>query len=161
MTNEVQGVISRIYENDVTIKRGPKAGQAIKAYNFIIDGDKYSGGFKKWGAGEGDEVVITFDQTPQGYRNITGLSKVASAPKSDSDSGAGGTSYGKNTFPMAPDAPQRSINRQNALTNAVKYHEGSAVPVEIILNTAREFEAYTTGDTDYMEALAAVEAEGS
>ena len=114
MSNEIQGVVKSMSAKDRNTKYGVKP-----AYSFNINDEWYSAGFKTWGVREGDEVVIQFDQTPQGYRNITSVTKVGtgSTPKS-TDSGS---KYVPDTFPMEPLAPKRSINRQNALTNAVAF----------------------------------------
>lgn len=53
----------------------------------------------------------------------------------------------------------RCIIRQNALTNAIKYFEvaksyGNEIPInlELVVAFAKEFEAYTSGDSDLEEA---------
>lgn len=70
-------------------------------------------------------------------------------------------SGGGRTFPVAPTAPERTINRQNALTNAVNFanlNKDTGYSPEDILEVARIFEAYTTGDLDVLEAEAAMQA---
>jgi hypothetical protein len=160
--DEVQGVIQSIEPRQVKTQWGPK-----ETTNFTIDGVTYSGGFKKWhNINIGDEVFVTFETTPQGYRNIKGMSVVAAgsggplpqtntAPKSGS--GKGGRS-----FPVEPLAPERTINRQNALTAAANIHASiiratgdlDLCTKEGVVDMARYFEAYTTGDLDLAEAKA-------
>lgn len=110
---------------------------------------------------KGDSVE--FDDGGKNY--LKGLRIVGggsgSAPAASS---APARSSGGRTFPIAPDAPERTINRQNALTNAVNYynHTGRVgdVSPEDVVETARIFEAYTTGDLDAEEAKKAVEEMG-
>jgi len=54
------------------------------------------------------------------------------------------------TFPVGKSAPERTINRQNALTAAVNYCKDGYSPEQVI-DVARMFEAYTTGDLDKSE----------
>ena len=160
---EKQGVVQNVVDVNVNTKWGPKVTK-----RFTIDGEEYSGGFKKWSANAGDEVVITFEQTDKGYRNIKSLTVVAagtgaavpstSAPKSNS--GGGGGFRGGRSFPVEPLAPERTINRQNALTAAQRAC-GEIVDtidiekyMETVVRVARYFEAYTTGDLDKAEAEA-------
>ncbi|MGD9381118.1 MAG: hypothetical protein PVI03_01610, partial [Candidatus Thorarchaeota archaeon] len=70
---ELQGVIEAKEPRKVNTQWGPK-----DTVSFVIGGDTYSGGFKKWdNVNVGDEVLVTFQTTPQGYRNIKGLTVVA------------------------------------------------------------------------------------
>jgi hypothetical protein len=64
------------------------------------------------------------------------------------------------SFPVGALAPERAINRQNALTNAVKFLDGvdGVTSTDDVISTARSFEAYTTGDLDAAEAKEAAEA---
>lgn len=68
------------------------------------------------------------------------------------------TSNTSRTFPVGPLAPERTINRQNALTNAVSVSNVlfDEVTAEKIIEVARKFEAYTTGDLDLEEAKKAL-----
>lgn len=108
---------------------------------------------------EGD--TVEFDDGDRNYiKNLrvvsggTGAAPAAagSAPK------AGGYGGGR-TFPVAPTAPERTINRQNALTNAVSFlgkDPKKVVSPDEVIEVARMFEAYTTGDLDAAEAEAAL-----
>lgn len=70
------------------------------------------------------------------------------------------------SFPIAPDDGQRSIIRQNALTNARELYclligapiadPDHDVVVRDILYIARKFESYTSGDIERYEAEAAM-----
>lgn len=69
------------------------------------------------------------------------------------------------TFPIPADHPDRAITRQNALTNAVNYacstmDKDSPSTVSEVIEIARMFEAYTTGDLDVEEAKQAMQAMG-
>ena len=73
---------------------------------------------------------------------------------------------GGRSFPVEPLAPERTINRQNALTAAAKLFgqhgiDNTDLPalVDDIIQVARNFEAYTTGDMDREEAEAMLEQE--
>ena len=46
---------------------------------------------------------------------------------------------------------ERAIIRQNALTNAVNYATGGTHTVDTIIDIARQFEAYTSGQIDKLE----------
>lgn len=158
---ELQGLIESIEPREVNTKWGPK-----QTVTFTIGGQTYSGGFKKWNnVNIGDEVFVTYELTPQGYRNIKGLTVVQAGsggpvptsppPKSNYGGGAKGRS-----FPVEPLAPERTINRQNALTASANIHgmivrvtgDLDLVSKESVVGMARYFEAYTTGDLDLEEA---------
>lgn len=155
---ELQGVIEAKEPRKVNTQWGPK-----DTVNFVIGGDTYSGGFKKWdNVNVGDEVFVTFQTTAQGYRNIKGLTVVQAGsggpvPSSPAPKSGSGGGYNKGrSFPVEPLAPERTINRQNALTAAVNFHvhQADGTTKEEIIETARYFEAYTTGDLDLAEAKA-------
>ena len=66
-------------------------------------------------------------------------------------------------FPVAIDHYSRAIIRQNALTNAVNYCSGSTtIPKEEVVEVARFFETYTSGDIEAImsdpEAVSELEA---
>jgi hypothetical protein len=126
--------------------------------NIQVNGGWYSTK-KEWWKGEepsvGDEV--SFDDGGKNYIKyfkITGKGSGSAAPSGGASGGAKAPVGGR-TFPVAPLAPERTINRQNALTNAVKYFEGrQEASKEAVVSVARYFEAYTTGDLDAQEAEA-------
>jgi hypothetical protein len=168
---ELQGVIQSIEPRKVNTQWGAK-----DTVNFTINGDTFSGGFKKWNnVNVGDEVFITYETTAAGYRNIKGLTVVAAgsggpvpiantAPKSGSGAASGGKRYRANGeeggFPLHPLCYERALDRRNALTAAADL-AGAAYRAtadethlnkEAIVEVARYFEAYTTGDLDAAEA---------
>lgn len=106
----------------------------------------------------GDTVTFNAKKSKCGrFNNISGTVSVGSNGASAPSGGSSPTparSYGGGgrTFPVGALAPERTINRQNALTNAIAYHKDADVDTNIIINTARIFEAYTTGDLDQQEA---------
>lgn len=117
----------------------------------------------------GDTVTLNWKPSKCGrFKNIVGKPKVgggAAAPAAPASGGqannGGGYRPQGRTFPVAPLAPERTINRQNALTNAVAYFTGvyegdGKISAEDVVRTARIFEAYTCGDVDAEEAEAAM-----
>lgn len=166
---ELQGVIEAKEPRKVNTQWGPK-----DTVSFVIGGDTYSGGFKKWdNVNVGDEVLVTFQTTPQGYRNIKGLTVVAAgsgapvpqtntAPKSGS---GGGGRYRQNGteggFPLHPLSYERALDRRNAVTAASRALEQFLTEdidldkhAEAVIRLARHYEGYTTGDLDLAEAKA-------
>ena len=172
MANEpvtIVGVVDKIYMNTVKTPYGVKEIQ-----RFQIGGNYYSGGFKTWPVNEGDEVELSYATNAKGYNDVKGLSVTTPNPNPVAPTGAAGNqaASGKGsarhvgrTFPVDALAPERTINRQNALTNSVAFHGAFTtnatqfvVVAEDIINTARIFEAYTTGDIDRAEAEAMIAA---
>ena len=104
--------------------------------------------------------TITFDSGSTGkYLNSVRIEGGAQATPASKPASGGGYAASQNarTFPVAPLAPERTINRQNALTNAVAYvtscyEDSDTATPELIIEVARKFEAYTTGDLDLEEA---------
>lgn len=149
----IRGAIDNIYINEVVTKFGKK-----EATQFVIGGVKYSGGFKKWDVHKGDLVEVTYSVNAKGYNDIDKMD-VVKVEGLESASKVVSRQQVPKTFPIDPLAPERAINRQNALTNAVNYVHYAAqhdvlplAPPEEVILIAREFEAYTTGDSDAAEA---------
>ena len=156
----IRGVIEGVYNREVKTKRGP-----AQATSFKVDGVYYSGGFKKWTAEKGDEVEITYAVNAQGFNDVTkmdvvtsgGLQNAKTSPAADKKY-TPKNNYQDRTFPVGPLDPARAINRQNALGNATKLyvetlHENVSISdyhvvADEIIEIARRFEAYTTGDID-------------
>lgn len=127
---------------------------AYGTYGMLINGKWYN---SKWPikANKGDEVE--FDDGGKSYVNkltvvSAGGGGGGAAP---SATPTRSTSYSRGKFPIAKDDGQISIIRQNALTNAVKLvteAKGLGANIEdsvsTILDIARVFEAYTSGDVD-------------
>lgn len=113
----------------------------------------------------GDGFTMTKDK-PEGaqFWNITGLTKGASTGTVGTTASSGGPiatssedlpkhytlskGYATKlqTFPVAIDHPDRAIIRQNALTNAVAHVRDPDVSPQQVLEVAKIFESYTSGD---------------
>lgn len=131
----------------VSKKFPPKVG-------FCLNGKWYNTNesYLKESFVEGD--VVAFEDKGKNFFNNP--KKVSSGGGSSEASASSSSSYkpsGGRTFPVGALAPERTINRQNALTNAVAFHSKDDSPtVEDILATAKLFEDYTTGDDLLAEA---------
>lgn len=171
---------------DQVVQSMSRDGKRIK-----IDGDWY-GAYDPAQAGltsvkYGDTVSFTYTVKDTGtavYRNIKGKVTVSGVGSSTSSSGpydgavpsgaapARATAPTHYDFPVGPRDRQRSIIRQNSVTNAVnltavilgtKDAPSNTDPSEIVglahhvIDIAKVFEAYSTGDLDVAEAKAAVE----
>lgn len=156
MSITTSGTVVETDSKEVKTKFGMKPVYSFK----LDDGVWYKHGFKdpKLSAG----MAVEFDYTPGKYGNdVTDGSitarKVGTAPSPPFVPRSGG----KGVFPIPPDDGQRSIVRQNALTNARElvcatqsFEPGSLeLIVTTVIAVARQFESYTAGDSD----LAAVE----
>jgi len=158
------GVVEAVGSKDVEIKRGPKAGSTSKVYSFKIDGEWYKTGFKSM-VNKGDNVSFNYTDGAYGKDvQVASLSKL--------DGGAEPVSAGERMatvasgygFPMGLRDKGRAINRQNALTNAVAYlsvvdTEGVMITPDLVIEIARKFEAYTTGDIEREAAAKLAEGE--
>jgi len=146
----IEGIVSTVSVQERNTKYGIK-----KATSFQINGEWYSGGFKEWEVDKGDEVSLTFETNAKGYKDVKGIAVVHKG--SPGPAAATGVPRPGRSFPIDPLAPERTINRQNALTAAVVFITTTTVPVlptvEAVIETARAFEAYTTGDLDREMAL--------
>ena len=131
-------------------------------YSILVDGTWYSTKIEwaKVKPVKGD--VVEFDDGGGKYtKNLKITSKGGESAPSASAPATG--RYGSK-FPIAPDDGQRSIIRQNALTNAREFYttvlcrsagdtgcleeEALSSHVEKILFIARQFEMHTAGDID-------------
>lgn len=155
-----QGTIQNIEVKMVTTKYGNKP-----TYTLTIDGDRYSGGFTKPAGNIGDVVSYEFSSGKYGNELIKGSLSVvgsgggSSAPAPHSapskvSSGGYGDKYSK-PFPIPALHGDRSIIRQNSLTNARELVMGNAREpltddemAQQIIRIARLFEAYSCGDTE-------------
>jgi hypothetical protein len=167
------GVVEQIGSKNVTTKFGVKP-----TYSFKVGGEWFKTGFKNPVVAVGDS--ISFEYTPGKYGNdveleslVVGTSVAALSLTTTSHAPAtaiyaptpmhapvnsGVKSYRNGTFPIDPLDGQRSIIRQNALTNARELVQQTIKPggvltdvdatVVSILNIARKFEAYTSGDIE-------------
>ena len=110
---------------------------------------------------------VEFEFTQKGNFNNAKVVKASSGggqqPQQQSGSGNAAPKPAPQgrTFPVGLLAPERTINRQNALTNAVTFVKDNAeATVDDVLEIARKFEAYTTGDLDLEEAKHALDSMG-
>ena len=140
------GVVEAVSTKQVNTRFGEKT-----AYSVKIEGQWYGNGFKSPGVDKGQQVQ--FDYKMQGnYKNITSIvpTGAASAPSSGTTSSS--------SWPIPKDSSRdRSIIRQNCVGNAIKLLELSKakdVDSATVIATARDLEAYCTGDLDAAEASA-------
>lgn len=148
-----------------------RSGKAIQ-----IDGEWYSaftpGALN--GASKGDNVKFSYKSVDKGgtvYHNIQGnvsvsdAAEVVSAPAAAGRAAAPtGFSKGGRSFPVGALDPERSIIRQNALTQANKMFETigfgrdpvSEDAAHEVIHIARIFESYSAGDMDAAEAAEAI-----
>lgn len=122
-------------------------------YTVQINGMYYNQK-KEWMNGvfpsKGD--VVEFDDGGGKYIQkirVVGAGEVPTASSSPKPRSVNSSPAGR-TFPVGKSAPERTINRQNALTAAVNYCNENHSPEQVI-DIARMFEAYTTGDLDKTE----------
>jgi len=130
-------------------------------YSILVDGTWY-GTKEEWATvkpNKGDNV--SFDNGgAKFFKNCTIVG--GASPSAPASSGGGGKSYSKGSFPVDPEDGSRAILRQNALTNARnlfgELKEGQDVEAVVaqIIEVAREFEAFTSGDTERYAAETAV-----
>jgi hypothetical protein len=159
--------VEQIGSKDVNTRFGAK-----KTYSFKVGGAWYSTGFKDPKVNAGD--VVSFDYNTGSYGNEADPKSITkgSAPAAASSPVTRvipAVSSGKGVFPIPALDGQRSIIRQNALTNARELFVGAAggkpmawdesAMCDSIINMARKFEAYSAGDLDAEEVAAEMAAE--
>lgn len=158
----ISGTVTAVDSRTVTTKFGVKP-----VYDVIVDGQKYSYGFKdptKAGISVGASIEFDFTAGKYGKDMTAATVKVLSsgsgasaktAPAS-APAGGGGRSYDQG-FPVPVTSDKISILRQNALTNAVKFvgdfpshfaELSTNEQIEHIINVARQFADYTSGQAD-------------
>lgn len=157
--NITYGVVQSVGSKPVTTKFGTKP-----TYTFKVEGVWYKCGFKNPQVNVGDVVSFTSNSSTYGEEvDMTTFSKTAAgagAPLPKAVGTAAPYTPSKGVFPVPVFDGQRSIIRQNALTNARElfasaagnkpfaYSDDSALR---IIEVARIFESYTTGDIDVEE----------
>lgn len=154
----ISGTISKVYKNRVASKYSKAPDGKSDSYRYLIDGEYYSGGFKKWKGEEGDSVTIDYE-TKNGYHNIKEMWVTDAASAELKGGGSAIVKSMSEGFPIGLRDKGRAINRQNALTNAVAYlstYGGSTCTPEDVIKVARTFELYTTGDMERLAAEAAL-----
>ena len=170
----MQITVQTISSKSVTTKFGPKPVYSIKG----DDGNWYKCGFTKPKCSEGDTIDVNVKETDYGSeitdpKNITivgGGGVSVPTTGTPSRSGGGGRTGYDRVFPVPALSPERAIIRQNALTNARELYVGTLTgkketlalddAAQHIIDIARIFEAYSTGDIDKAEAMAEVAKEG-
>ena len=157
----------------MAIIQGTVEGVSIKweKYSILVNGTWYSTKLE-WATckpNKGDEV--SFDDGGSKFtKNMKILGEGTGAPAASSGGSvtavASKSSYSRGSFPIALEDGQRSIIRQNALTNARELVGRTItgdtgfepeVTVDLIIEIARQFEAFTAGDIDRYEAEASKE----
>jgi hypothetical protein len=152
-------IIENITTKEVTTKFGPKP-----AYTIHAGGERFSYGFKKPTFAIGDEVDFQYTENSYGKNvdmtSVQMIKKGAGTPSASSGSPAKAPySPPSKVFPIPPLHGDRAIVRQNSITNATKAvadfcSHASKVEGDIegyanlIIRTARMFEAYSCGDLD-------------
>lgn len=159
MSYTVQDIMSK----EVTTKFGPKP-----AYSIMANGERFQYGFKKPTFAIGDE--IDFQYTDGSYGKSVDVSSVQMIKKgtgvpAPTGNPSGGTvptpargSYSPpvKVFPVPPTHGDRSIIRQNSISNAAKtvvdggFAKGKSADevAAQIITIAQMFEAYSSGDLD-------------
>jgi hypothetical protein len=169
----MRGIVEQLGSKPVKTKYGMKP-----TYSFKVGGQWYKTGFKDpklsvgqdiefestttmYGLEVGAEAIVVHGTTatplvPTAVAKTDGSVKVNMSPQSYSPKGV---------FPIPALDGQRAIVRQNALTNARELVQqtikvggtfDAGPTVDTIIDIARRFEAYTTGDADVEQVKAAM-----
>lgn len=168
MSLSMIGVVEQVGGKDVNTKFGVKP-----TFSFKVNGQWFSAGFKDPKVSVGDSIGFEYEPDKYGNKLHDGsIKKGVSAPANTAaptGSTGGGSSGRHGSFPIGALDGQRSIIRQNALTNARELYQtfmalGNSVAFNSdgldtstaanqIINVARKFEAYTAGDLDMDAAM--------
>lgn len=166
-------VVSALSSKDVNTRFGTK-----KTYSFQADGVWYSCGFTEPKFNKGDVISFEYEEDkygkqvdPKAVRKSAGAPAAVPAVAAGNSARAGGGGSGgygsKGVFPIPALDGQRSIIRQNALTNARELYVSQDITslglslqeqAKDIIRVARLFEAYSAGDLDLEEAKAETDA---
>jgi hypothetical protein len=147
--------VKRITNKMVTTKYGEKAAYSVQG----DDGTWYKHGFKKPAFKEGDAIEADIKETSYGPEITSSkvVGGVLPTPRTTGAYSGGASGGGGKPFPIPPLHGDRSIIRQNSLTNAreawVNSHGGKAYKLDeeaahAIIDVARIFESYSCGDID-------------
>lgn len=160
--NVVNGVVELTGTREVDTRNGKK-----DTYSFKVNGTWYKTGFKNPGVSKGQ--IVSFDYTPGKWGNDVDVASIviggSATPPPPNSVQAPAKPFRNGGFPIDPLDGQRSILRQNAVTNAREIVALSSVECEsmsvehllsLILTTAKHIEAYTSGDDDMEAAKASV-----
>jgi len=124
--NQIKGVVARVDSRNVTIKKGPKAGNVIKAFDLIIDGKKYDMGFMdpaSKGIQAGSEISFESEVNQYGVKVsipslvVHGQGNPVPQASAHVTSNAG-KARDRGSFPVPKTSGEFAIIRQNALTNS-------------------------------------------
>ncbi len=158
----VTGVVTNLSSRIVTTKYGPKP-----VFALTVDGTEYDAGFaKKNTAAIGTTVTLDVEMDKYGKMKINNLSMggsaAASPPSVVASKPTATTSYGRDRpFPIPLTHGDRSIVRQNALTNARELVSSGTLAsdgmsdgaiAERIIQLAYAFESYTSGQREQVMA---------
>ncbi len=167
MAETMQGVVEEVINNGT----GKGSGVRIGGHKYGVYNPEESG---LDAISVGDSVSLRFTKKDGTggitYKNVNGkitkmTGSAASSVAAAAPPAVPARSYGgKGVFPIPLDDGQRSIIRQNALTNARELvcktiKDGAKIDTKVtdtIIGIAKEFEAYTAGD---IERFAAKEAD--
>lgn len=151
-------IIENITNKEVNTKFGPKP-----AYTIVCGGERYSYGFKKPMFNIGDTIDFQFTENTYGKNvdltSVQMVTKGTGVPTPSTATAAPSKapySPPSKVFPIPALHGDRAIVRQNSITNATKAvcDHGGAHEVtlteyaQMIIETARMFEAYSCGDLD-------------
>ena len=144
---QVTGQIESIGEKQGT----GKTGNPYTMYSVKVNGAWHGAGFDKPAYGEGQ--VVTFEMVQNGqYQNMKKGSMQLSAGGTPGAIGAGPAPVAQAASGPTPN--QMQIMRQNAVTNANAFaaHSGWEGDQAGIIDLAREFLAFYTGELDQAKA---------
>lgn len=144
-------VVKALSEKVVNTKRGP-----AKTYSFCGDDDTwYKLGFKPAPFAKGDTVEFEASSGAYGMEvDFPSIRVISKGDGSSAPSSGGGRGAPRGAFPIAPNDGQRSIIRQNAVTNAreivaaTKSYESADEMLDEVIRIAQKIELYTTGDKE-------------
>lgn len=170
--NVSNGRVEAVSTKPVETRYGTK-----NTYSIKVDGKWYKCAFKDPKLASGD--VVSFEYTPGKYgdevntatiKKETGAVPTPAAP-AGAEPAPRFNSARHGAFPIPALDGQRSIVRQNALTNAREMvvaamcqgQKTVALDIDthsaLVINLAKKFEAYTAGDMDLEVAKASLEAD--
>lgn len=175
--------VQQVGSKPVNTKFGPKP-----TFSFKADNQWFKTGFKKHNLNPGDVVSFSYEEGSYGNevdpaaitKNAAGVGtpsapSVGAASPGAVASNSARSGYGnKGVFPIPPLDGQRSIVRQNALTNARELVQRCIITDAVLRKTpaivqepaaladtiiaiAKKFEAYTAGDSDAAEVASEME----
>jgi hypothetical protein len=160
------GIVESVSTKDVTTKYGTKPTYSMKVNNTWI-----KCGFKDPGVQAGYEVEFDGNTGTYGVETkVVTILKKSAAPVAPSSTASTAVpvpkaSYGgykEKVFPIPALHGDRAIVRQNALARATdiyiaarggKPFDLEVSTLDLVIQFARKFEAYTAGDLDMVEAL--------